>query len=234
MNLVNPYRFKPAGNTDPYFSSVVLLAHMNGTNGGTTFTDSSSSAKTLTRRGNAQTSTAQSKFNGSSGSFDGTGDAVTTPDSPDFTFNGNFTIELFLRINTTSGARDIISKRISEGWILLYINSGNLQIYMSSNNLSWNIASAVTVGSLLVNTWYYVALKRSGSAITAHLGTSGSTSSVSVATSSATFDSSNNLSMGGNYDNNAEWFNGYEAEVRITKGVARDVSTVPTEAFPNS
>ena len=234
MNLVNPYRFAAGGGGDPDFASVVLLVHMNGTNGGTTFTDSSSSVKTLTSGGNAQTSTAQSIFNGSSGLFDGSGDAVTAADSADFTLDGDFTIEGFFRPTTTSGARDVFSKRQAAAWVLLYLSSGTVYVYMSSNNASWNIASGVNLGAVSTGTWYYFAIKRSGSTITAHLGTSGSTSTVSVATSTATFDSSQVLSMGGNFTNGAEWFNGHLCEFRITNGVARDVSTVPTSSFPDS
>jgi len=94
MNLVNPYRFAPAGPTDPDFASVVLLLHCNGSNGGTTFTDNSSYGRAMTANGNAQTSTAQSKFNGSSGLFDGAGDYLTASASSDFTFGtGDYTIE---------------------------------------------------------------------------------------------------------------------------------------------
>ena len=47
-----------------------LLLHCNGTDGSTTFTDEI--GKTVTANGNAQIDTAQSKFGGASGLFDGT------------------------------------------------------------------------------------------------------------------------------------------------------------------
>jgi hypothetical protein len=56
---------------------------MDGANNGTTFTDESAtirgsgSAKTIAPTGNAKTSTTTSKFYGSSGSFDGTGDYLS-------------------------------------------------------------------------------------------------------------------------------------------------------------
>jgi hypothetical protein len=59
---------------DPYYGNVSLLLRGNGTNGSTTIIDSSPSPKTVTAFGNAQISTAQSKFGGSSIAFDGTGD----------------------------------------------------------------------------------------------------------------------------------------------------------------
>lgn len=81
MNLVNPYRYAIAG--DPYFSSVVLLLHCDGSNGGTTFTDHSSAARTLTASGNTNTSTAQYKFGTASGRWDGSGDHLSCPHHTD-------------------------------------------------------------------------------------------------------------------------------------------------------
>jgi hypothetical protein len=52
-------------------SNVSLLLHGNGTNGSTTITDNSPSPKTVTAVGNAQISTAQSKYGGGSIAFDG-------------------------------------------------------------------------------------------------------------------------------------------------------------------
>ena len=49
---------------DPLFNNVSLLLHGDGTNGFTTITDSSPTPKTVTAVGNAQISTAQSKFGG--------------------------------------------------------------------------------------------------------------------------------------------------------------------------
>jgi hypothetical protein len=75
---INSYQFAaPAGPTDPYFSNVSLLLHGDGANGSTTIVDSSPSPKTVTAVGNAQISTAQSKFGGSSLAFDGSGDYLT-------------------------------------------------------------------------------------------------------------------------------------------------------------
>jgi len=66
--------FTGTKSDDPNYSSVSLLLNGNGTNGSTTFTDSSVNNHTITRNGNAQISTTQSKFGGSSMYFDGNGD----------------------------------------------------------------------------------------------------------------------------------------------------------------
>ncbi len=58
---------------------------MNGADGSTTFTDSATGGShTWTAYGNAQIDTAQNKFGGASGLFDGSGDYIDTPDSPDW------------------------------------------------------------------------------------------------------------------------------------------------------
>ena len=69
--------------TDPYRSQVSLLLHGDGANGSTTIVDSSPSPKTVTAVGNAQISTTQSKFGGSSLAFDGAGDYLEAPHSND-------------------------------------------------------------------------------------------------------------------------------------------------------
>lgn len=81
----------------PDFSKVALLLPMNGANGGTAFTDYSPATKTVTRTG-AVTSTAQSKYYGSSGYFDGTGDRLSIASHADFALGtGDFTIGFWFR-----------------------------------------------------------------------------------------------------------------------------------------
>jgi hypothetical protein len=87
-----------AGESDPYFSNVVLLMHFDGTNGATTFTDVK--RHVMTPNGSAQTRTAQSVFGGSSGYFDGTSAYLTAQPSDDWNFYaGDFTLELFVYFN---------------------------------------------------------------------------------------------------------------------------------------
>src|SRR3990167_8152900 len=97
------------GVTDPYWSSVVLLAfNENGADASTTFDDASNANHTLTANGNAQWDTAQAPTGlTSSALFDGTGDSITTNSSASFAFGtGDFTVEFFMRTADTIG--DII------------------------------------------------------------------------------------------------------------------------------
>ena len=62
---------------DQYYPNVELLLHLNGANGVTTFTDSSSANRTITTVGSTAVSTDQAKFGPSSTYFAGSNDVVT-------------------------------------------------------------------------------------------------------------------------------------------------------------
>ncbi|MBI4688786.1 MAG: hypothetical protein HY754_00715 [Nitrospirae bacterium] len=70
---------KTVTNPESYDSYTKLMLHFNGTNGSTTFTDSATS-KSVTASGNAKIDTAQSKFGGASGLFNGTTDYLSLAD----------------------------------------------------------------------------------------------------------------------------------------------------------
>jgi len=85
---------------DPYLDNVSLLVFADEANGSTSTTDYSPNTKTFTFTGNAQVSSTQSKFGGSSlysggGSYPGGNDIATNP-SNDFAFGTDpFTIEFW-------------------------------------------------------------------------------------------------------------------------------------------
>lgn len=86
-----------SGTVTPAALNVALLLHFDGSNGSTTFTDSSPNARTVTAGGGASISTAESKFGGASGYFDGNGDyLLIDADTIDFD-TGDFTVECWVR-----------------------------------------------------------------------------------------------------------------------------------------
>jgi hypothetical protein len=88
----------PLAEGNDSFTKVLL--HFDGLDASTTFTDNNAggSAHAWRAAGNAQIDTAQFKFGGSSGLFDGSADYVSTPDSSDFTLSSKvFTIECWIR-----------------------------------------------------------------------------------------------------------------------------------------
>ena len=119
----------PAPPTDPDFSSVSLLLHGDGTDGSTTFTDSSSNNFTVTANGNAQIDTAVKKYGTGSMEFDGTGDSLTIADNAAFAFGtGDFTVEAWVNFNDISGSQQIVSS-YSLGFSVQY--EGAWKIYLA-------------------------------------------------------------------------------------------------------
>ena len=99
--------FSSYAPVDEEFDKVSLLLHGDGTNGSTTIVDSSSSPKAVTAVGNAQISTAQSKFGGASLAFDGNGDQLTALNVD--ANNTDLTIECWLRLNSYPTPTGIIA-----------------------------------------------------------------------------------------------------------------------------
>lgn len=226
--LLNPYRFV-TGSGDPYWANVVLLLHMDGTDASTTFTDHSSSAKTVTANGNAQIDTAQSKFGGASGLFDGSGDYLSLTSHADFNFGtADFTIEGWVRFNSLTGAQSLISN---------YQNTSNgFSLEMSASKLQFNATGdgvdSQGVTTLSTGQLYHWAVAREGTNLRLFLD--GQVEDTD--TNSANITSTAILALGRLGSINADYLNGWLDDVRITKGVARYTAnfTVPSAAFPNS
>ena len=243
---INPYQFAAASPTDPDFSNVSLLLHGDGTNGSTTIVDSSPTPKTVTAVGNAQISTAQSKFGGASIKFDGSGDYLTTPGSSDFSpGSGDFTAETWFYLDKNPGFsnnfyRSILLSSYS-------VNGGSatgLTLQLRGTETAYTSVAvgdgdtAVINSSLTIsqNGWHHIAFTKSGS--DCRLFFNGS--QVGATATYPTFtDSSANLFYVGRLDlaPTLGWdFSGYIDDLRITKGVARYTSnfTRPTAPFPDS
>jgi hypothetical protein len=224
--------------------SVSLLLHGNGTNGSTTITDSSPTPKTVTAVGNAQISTAQSKFGGASLLFDGNGDYLTIPDSTNWNLPNDFTIEawVYLTAYSASYAGSFGAAVISQyffpatgpdaGWQLRINGTASsyttINVYTGRTDL--NFATTVSL-----NAWTHVAVTRSGSSIRAFVN---GTQAGSTITNSDAFTESGTRSLwiGGINDATYKfWLPGYIDDLRITKGVARYTAnfTPPTAPFPD-
>lgn len=88
---------------DPYWSSVQLLLHGDGADGGTTITDSSQNALTMTVN-SVTTSTTAPKFGTASLLFNGTSDYVSTTSALPKLGAGDFTVEFWAKMSTTASA----------------------------------------------------------------------------------------------------------------------------------
>jgi hypothetical protein len=191
--------------------------------------------------GNAQISTAQSKFGGGSMYFDGNGDYCLGPTSPSFEFgSGDFTIEAWLYRTADSGQYDseIVgygNPNTLNGWHFGLSGSSGGTANRIQLNLNYSGYLVISSGTIPVNTWTHVAVTRSGTSFKVFINGNQDGSATSSATPTTT--SSSRLYVGtGAYDPGSvnRTITGYIDDLRITRGVARYVSSfsVPTAPFP--
>ncbi len=212
-----------AGAADPFFANVQLLLHMDGSNGSTTFTDSSSAARTLTANGNAQISTAQSQFGGASGLFDGNGDYVAVPSNAALTAAGDFTLEFWIRPTTWPTTNTHV---LFAGSFVIQRDNANLIVFDGATRSFGSLPST--------GVWTHVAVTRSGMGTNNCKGFLNGTQSMQWTQTSTTLFTLSSATIGGRVSP-AIWFNGHIDEWRWTVGTARYTSsfTVPTQPFPD-
>lgn len=223
---------------DPWYSNVTLLLHCNGTNGSTTFTDNSSSPKTITAYGNAQISTTSPILGSGSALFDGSGDylssasltATTTyiDTTQDYTiegrikFNNAGTYQPVIIINGGSNAQGGISAWIANNSSLQFWNSGSLERFCNK--------------PVLAGVTYNFAIVRNGTVIKCYVD------GIYIGETATTTNNgaSNKINIGGvvagdTWDDSRHYY-GRIDEIRITKGIARYLTnfTPETTEYPNS
>lgn len=206
-------------------SYTVALLHMNGSDASTTFTDES--GKTWTATGNAQIDTAQSKFGGASGLFDGTGDYISTSDHADFDFPGDFTIDFWLRLSST-GVTSILYDGRPTGtnglYPTIYISNTNNIIYYTNSAIRISGTTALSTGA-----WYHVALARAGTSTKLFLN--GIQEGSTYSDSNSYINGTGRPILGELGTGTSNGLYGWLDEVRISKGVARwTVSFTPPTA----
>jgi len=196
---------------------------LNFTNGGVIDNAMMTNLETV---GDAKISTTQSKFGGSSMSFDGSGDYLlgqTTQQTLTFG-TGNFTVECWVYpVSYMSPVGGIVDSGSSVNGnrfsLVLYANG---KIYVDNNTNLLISSTTISTGA-----WTHVAICRSNGTMTMYFN---GTSVGSVASSTNFSETYNRI--GSTIDGYS--FNGYIDDLRITRGLARYTSnfTAPTSAFP--
>ncbi len=149
-----------SGNaTDSNSSNLKVAIPMNGTTGGTTFNDVSGNSHNGTAQGNAQTSTDHSRFYGSSGKFDGTGDYISLGTDTDWSLDGDFTMECWMRLNTNQKGiiASVGDNNTSTGFTFYAAGDSDLRVY--GNSEYWFGTGALN-GRFADNEWAHFALVR--------------------------------------------------------------------------
>lgn len=155
----------------PDYDKVALLLPMDGANNGTVFADWGPAARTVTRAGDARTSTAQSLHYGSSGFFDGSGDYLVCGTSPDFAVGaGDFTVRAKAYIAGSGVARlcglaNGNTAGVSNGFAI-NIRQGGSTNKMRFFNYGSNTSTDGT-NNVPLNEWVDIEVSRSGSTIKA-------------------------------------------------------------------
>lgn len=194
-----------SGPSDPYFENVTLLLHGDGTNGGqnNTFVATNNAAVNVP--------------GGYGAYFDGNGDYLSVASNAAFGMGtGDFTLECWVFLNAYNGT----------GSVLIDLRSGvepsvkpDVE-FSSSGVLSYRVngASQITGGTLALNTWYHIALARSGTTTKMFIN---GTQTGSNYTDTNNYGTTSACRMGADDDGSPNaYLNGYMSNLRIVKGTA--------------
>jgi len=217
--------------TAPYTSNVNTNLLLNFTNAGVIDQSGRTDLETV---GDARISTTVKKYGTGSMYFDGTGDYLYAESSPNFELSsGDFTVEAWIYPTTIAGAeRGIFGIGTTDpdsNLVRIQASTSKLQFWLGGSNSGGPGAGTKTgiitcSTALSLNTWYHIALVRSGSATNnVKLYLNG----VSDGQGTATYTiGAKPFSLGMGYPGSVtELFIGYIDEFRITKGVARYTAT---------
>jgi hypothetical protein len=205
---------------------------MDGTNGSTSFPDSSSYARTLSSQNSAAVATASPKFGTGAIQLTASNQALNGPHSTDFNYGtGDFTIEFWFRPANVTGNKDLYAKyTINPSGIAVQQRAARLHILASFNGSSWAIDQDGTADTLTANTWSFVQVVRTSGVFTVNVdGATTITNSSFTASSLST--NTQALQIGNNYAGGSGAIGMFD-DYRITKTVAR-ANAIPTTAFPN-
>ena len=227
----------PAGG-DLNYSDVSLLLSMEGSNGSTTFTDSSNAGETISAESNALISTAQFKFGSSSYDANNSDAELRVSNTVLPSGANDFTIECWIYLETlpSIGGGSASDSYIFVNWggtsnnlQFLIHREGGLRIIQKVSNSNVLIAEQGNTNGWSINTWYHVAATRSGDAWRVFRD--------GTLLGSDTYSGSNYLASDDSWiggKGNAGYVKGYLDNFRISSGIARYASnfSVPTAAFP--
>ena len=221
--------------TAPYTTTVTtgtcrLLT--NYTNAGITDATAKNVLETV---GNAQISTTQSKFGGSSIFFNGTTDKLITTRSPLFNFgSSDFTVEGWFYTGSSGTMLALYSmfNGAKTDTFAIQISGGVAGAYVSaSGGGTWGILNGTNMGTLNLNAWNHIALVRSGSTWSGYVnGVRGSGFPV---TNSSAISAIDGFTIG-EAAGAGFWYSGYIDDLRISRYARYSGAsfTPATAAFP--
>lgn len=237
----DPIIATPANPTDPYAEDVVLLLHCDGADGSTVFTDNSYLQNTVTANGNAVISTAQSKFGGASGYFDGSTGylAVADTDALNLGVGGvPFTAEMWLYPEPAAASRVFFSRNGGDTASWNTPNSLQIEWWLDASNAmrfvfktQSGFAELLADATVEPNQWTHVAATYDGTTTKIFINGVKQNAESTASYAASTGNITHTIGMEGG----AYYFPGYIDDFRVTLGVARYTANFapPTAAFPN-
>jgi hypothetical protein len=237
---------KLQGGGDPFFNDVRLLTRA-GNVGSQIVTDVSTFSNTITAFGDINISSDGFFANSKGIVFDGDGDYLILPSISNFTFDtGDFAVEAFIKptIVTNIFARTIVGTYYNNGgdfgW-LFYLRADGILSFFSGGDGSNPSFSLFGSAAPIADVYNYVAVSRNSGIVTMALN------DVIIATAVGTFNENYQrplkigtqeaIQSGGNPilgASNTSFIGTIDENIRITRGIARDISIVPTSPFPGS
>jgi Tfp pilus assembly protein PilV len=215
--------------SDPLYSNVELLMHMDGASGSTAFVDAK--GHPFASVGSPSISTAAAKYGGASASFSGNS-YLKTSYSPAYVFAGDFTVELWANISAHMSYAGLIASASTTswaGWQIIFDQTSNNLRFEGSGQMS--MVSSIP---LPMATWAHVALVRQGMAANnVRLYINGS--QVAALTYTGAFDSGGAPLYIGTERTAVDFLTGYIDDVRITANAARYTGnfTPPAGSHPS-
>lgn len=205
-----------------------ILLHMEGSNGGVTFTDDNSGGSPHTwTPASATTSTVAFEF-GASSMLSAVG-GVSTPDSTDFTLgSGDWTVDFWLNRNGNSGTMGLFGQgnsTLTSSSIAAGFTAGNILV------LSYNSGSTVVFNTAITgSTWTHIAIVNHAGVITAYIN---GVAEATTGASSSFSDLASAWWVGARGDFSGAKHSGYIDEFRLSVGVARWTAnfTPPTSPY---
>ena len=224
---------------DPYFADVSLLLHCDGSNGSTTFVDSSSVGNVMSAS-HVQIDTAAPAFGTGALQFVTSAGVLTTPISNggplDLGGTVDFTIEGWLKLtHATSGDQGQIMSDFAGSpafWFMECVAEGGssfrVEMQMNTTSGAWTAESPAFTATAGV--WYPFAVVMSSGALSAFI--SGNQGVIEHTT--GTREPSSGSWHIGESGNGSVRFLGELDEIRVTKGFARYTSNyTPAGPFPD-
>jgi hypothetical protein len=190
----------------------------------------SAAQNNLTLTDDVKLSTAKAKFGDTSMLFDGSGRAYIQGSNVLDFGAGDFTVEMFVNVTAFSSSYPTLldarnSNDVEGPMFSLFLNDDDKFAYFANNTTQITAGSAASA-----NTWYHVAVCRSGTSTKLFID---GTQAGSTYSDSTVYTQPNDHCLLGGYYNSVDYdFNGYFDEVRISK-MARYTNnfTAPTEPF---